>query len=134
LVEAASKRNIPVHAIPGASAVLSALVSSGLPAHQFFFLGFLPEKGGKRMELLREIKQTSVSTKTLNPTYILYASPYKLKGDLKTLLAVFGNIDIVVSRELTKLYEHVWHGSIESAQKEFADPKGEFVICFHLPH
>jgi 16S rRNA (cytidine1402-2'-O)-methyltransferase len=133
LVLEAKKKNIPVTAIPGASAALTALVSSGLPVNQFTFIGYLPEKQGKRNELLASIKTYHrTSSDNLNPTYILYSAPHKLQSAFESLFTVFGDIPIVVARELTKIHEETWTGSVQEAMVTFNVPKGEFVILFHL--
>jgi 16S rRNA (cytidine1402-2'-O)-methyltransferase len=132
LVASAKKRGIQVTAIPGASAALTALVSSGLPTNQFTFVGYLPEKQGKREELLTSIKAVQQKASgTLNPTYIIYSAPHKLQSAFDSLFAVFGDIQIVVARELTKIHEEVWTGSLNDAIKTYNDPKGEFVVLFH---
>jgi 16S rRNA (cytidine1402-2'-O)-methyltransferase len=133
IVTEARKRNIPVIAIPGASAVLTALVSSGLPANQFTFLGFVPEKSGKQMLLFSAIQSIhEMSDKNLSPTYIFYCAPHKLKTAFSSLLKIFGDIPIIVARELTKIHEEIWSGSVNDAIKYFETPKGEFVVLFHL--
>jgi 16S rRNA (cytidine1402-2'-O)-methyltransferase len=133
LVSAARKKNIQVIAVPGASAALTALISSGLSAHQFLFIGYLPEKQGKRNEILEAIQTSSMSTKSiLNPTYIIYSAPHKLHSAFQSMTAVFGNIDVVVARELTKIHEEVWTGVLSDAMEKFKEPKGEFVVLFTL--
>ncbi len=107
LVRACLEHGIKVEAIPGASAVLTALVSSGLPPDKFIYLGYLPERQGHRTELLNQLKLT---LETLPMTAIIFASPYKVKRDLTGIVEVFGDIEIVVARELTKIHEEVWRG------------------------
>jgi len=132
LVISAKKKNIQVIAVPGASAVLTALVSSGLPSNQFTFLGYLPEKKGKRVELLTSIKIMDEGLKArITPTYILYSAPHKLQSAFESIGMVFGDIEIVVSRELTKIYEDIWSGKIHDAIERYKEPKGEFVILFN---
>lgn len=129
LVVAAKKKNIQVSAIPGASAILTALVVSGLPSNQFSFIGYMPEKQGKRLELLTALKTDQT---VFAPTYILYSAPHKLQSAFESLFAVFGNIPIVIARELTKIHEDIWSGSIEEAVNKYSEPKGEFVLLFRL--
>lgn len=125
LVQAAQKRQIPVVAIPGASAVLSALVTSGMPVNTWAFLGFLPEKQSHRIAFLQKL-----STNT-PMTYICYSSPHKINRELDDMMAVFGKgKPVTIARELTKIHEQTWHGTLEEAQKEFSHPIGEFVILF----
>lgn len=129
LVSEARKRNIPVISVPGASALLTALASSGLPADKFMFLGYPPEKQGHRIKLFQSLININ---QHIGSTYILYCSPHKLFSTLTDMQDVFGNMDIVVSRELTKIHEEHWRGSISDALAHFADPKGELVVLFDL--
>ncbi len=119
LVRECIKRNIKVESIPGPSAVLAALTSSGLPPDKFIFLGFVHPKNLNYV-------QPGV-------TAIFYAAPHKLLGDLDALKEKFGDIEIVLARELTKIHEEIWHGTISEAQKYFGKPQGEFVVLFNIP-
>lgn len=125
LVSEARKRNIPVVSIPGASALLAALTSSGLPADKFTFLGYPPEKTSHRLKLFDTMKQHS-----FNQTFIFYCAPHKLVTMLSEMKETFGDIDITVCRELTKIHEEIWTGKINEALQYFAEPKGEFVVLF----
>ncbi len=133
LVSEARKRNITVVSIPGASAVLTALTSSGFPADTFTFLGYPPEKEGHRQALLRNIVSMN---QFVHSTYIMYSAPHKLDSLLKDMQEVMGNIDIVICRELTKVHEEHWRGPIADALAHFKDPKGEIVLVFGIqsPH
>lgn len=131
LIRACLEQGIQVVALPGASAVISALVTSGLPTDKFFFLGFLPKKPGNRKTLLEQVKHASTIIKT---TYIVFESPHRLSQTLESMKEVLGNIDIVVCRELTKVYEETIRASISEVLTIYSSkaPKGEFVILFHL--
>lgn len=122
LVRGCIKRNIQVISIPGASAILAALTSSGLPPTPFHFYGFLPEKQNARRKLLEQCKDTC----------IFFCAPHKLQTTLSDMRDVFGDIDIVIARELTKIHEELWHGNISGAQNYFQNPKGEFVLLFNI--
>lgn len=130
LIREVIKRHIPVIAVPGASAVLTALVASGLPSNQFTFLGFAPEKEAHRRKLFTHALEAS---KALETTYILYCAPHKLLQTLVNLKEILGDVSIVMARELTKVHEEFFHGTISEAESHFENPKGEFVIIFHLP-
>ncbi|MDI6766069.1 MAG: 16S rRNA (cytidine(1402)-2'-O)-methyltransferase [Bacteroidota bacterium] len=122
MINVAISENIPVVAIPGPVAFLPALIISGLPTERFLFVGFLPIKKGRKSYL----QQLSHETKTV----ILYESPHRL---LKTLLEVkqfFGNRNISVSRELTKMYEQTIRGKISVVINYFRQHpiRGEFVL------
>ena len=100
LVRAAVDAGIEVVAIPGASAAITALAVSGLPTDQFTFVGFLPDKEGKRRNRLTELKDIS-------NTLVFYVSKWKVEIVLKDMLEVFGDRRAVLCRELTKLHEEI---------------------------
>ena len=130
LVSEAMKRGIKVVSIPGPSAVLAALTSSGLPTDKFLFLGYPPEKQSHRIKLflnLLTMKQWS------NPTIVFYCAPHKLIQTLDDFKETFGDIEIVITRELTKIHEEVVKLKISEAIMKFSNPKGEFVILLNLP-
>jgi 16S rRNA (cytidine1402-2'-O)-methyltransferase len=121
------KNNILVSSIPGSCAAISALVTSGLATHQFQFLGYPPEKTGKRQQMLRDLWETR---KILHQTLIIYVAPHKLEHTLQDILNVFGDIDIVISREITKIYENTWSGKVSLALQNISVFKGELVLLF----
>ena len=131
LVRECLAQGIKVISIPGASSVLTALTSSGLPTDKFTFVGYPPHKSGHRITFFENIKKAQDS---LNTTVILFEAPHKLLTTLKELQSVFGDIEIVLCRELTKIYEEVRSEKISDALKHFkkSEPRGEFVILFHL--
>ena len=105
LVTAAIAEGIPVWPIPGPSAVLSALTVSGLPMDRFIFEGFLPRKK-RRQTRLGELAEQ-------NRTVVLYESPQRIQKTLTEILAVFGNRQIAIAREMTKIHEEVIRGNLE---------------------
>lgn len=124
LVEAAIKRNIIVTPIPGASAILPALQLSGFPVNHWTFVGYLPEKQGHRMTLLEELK-------TAGNTVVSYCAPHKLAQTLLDIESVFSpSKQIAVIRELTKVHEDAWRGTVADAKFALSDPKGEIVLVF----
>jgi len=130
LVREAVKNGIQITAIPGPTALIYALSVSGLPIDKFIFLGYLPKKEGKRINNLKNLKKTS---EYITATVIFYESPYRLLPTLKNIYEVFGNIDIVVCRELTKMHEEVLRESTSKLIEHFSTitPKGEFTLLFH---
>lgn len=122
LVRTVIDEDIRVVPVPGASAVLPALVVSGLPADRFIFEGFLPAKKGRRTALLR-LKQEQ-------RTMVLYESPHRIIRTVEEILEYCGERRIVVARELTKKFEEVVRGRtsdvLEMLRKK--SPKGEYVI------
>ena len=124
------KEGINVVSIPGASSILPALTSSGLPTDKFLFLGFLPQKPGHRIKFLENKKE---NLKTINSTVIIFESPYKIKRSLVDMQSVFGDIEIVIARELTKLHEEVIKDTISNVLDHYKKGiKGEIVILFNL--
>ncbi len=128
LVRECVKRDIKVESVPGPSAVLAALTSSGLPADKFFFLGYPPEKQSQRSKLFADVRALN----RFKCTYIFYCAPHKLIQTLEDLRESLGDIEVSVGRELTKMHEEIWKGTISSAIQHFTTPKGEFVLLFHL--
>lgn len=123
LIRLAQENDIPVTAIPGATAVITALTLSGLPSHSFIFEGFLPVKPMARRKKLEEFK-------TEKRTVIFYESPYRVVKTLKDIEDVLGNPQVVCARELTKKFEEVKKGTCRELLSHFAKvkPKGEFVL------
>lgn len=123
LVRACVQNDIEVECLPGATALIPALVNSGLPCDRFIFEGFLPPKKGRqtRLELLSQD----------NRTIVLYESPHKLVKTLTQICEYFGpSRSITVSRELSKLYEETKRGTVKSVLEYYQTkaPKGEIVI------
>ncbi len=123
LVRLCIQEGIPVEALPGPCAFATALVASGLPTGRFAFEGFLTVNKKNRIEHLESLKQ---DTRTL----IFYEAPHKLMTTLKDMLAVFGNRNLVLARELTKRFEEYRRTTLEDAliYYEETPPKGEFVL------
>ncbi len=130
LIRECLKQGIKVVSVPGASSVVSALVSSGLPTDKFLFLGFLPQKPGHRVKLLENLK---LSLEIINSTVIIFESPYKLQRSLSDIKEVFGDIEITIARELTKIHEEIKKDKISSILEYYKKGiKGEIVILFNL--
>lgn len=123
LVKAAIAAGIPVVSTPGASAGITALIASGLAAQPHVFYGFLPRKAGQQREFFE-------SKKSYPETQIFYESPYRVADTLKNMLPVYGDRQVVVVRELTKLYEEYQRGLISEILAYIADHplKGECLI------
>lgn len=119
LISEAINHKIKVLAIPGPSAIISALSVSGLNLHEFLYLGFLPKKKGRKT-LIEQLK-------TEKRTIVFYESPYRIIKTLKELQEKLGDREVVVVRELTKKFEKIYRGKVNKIVKEI-NPKGEFVI------
>lgn len=129
LVRKVIELGIKVETIPGSTAVIAALTLSGLPTNAFVFLGFLPKKETKSKKIFENLKKS-----TLDPikTVIFYESPYRLLNSLQAIKQVFGNIEVIVARELTKFYQEVRRETVVQSIKHFEEnkPRGEFVVLF----
>jgi 16S rRNA (cytidine1402-2'-O)-methyltransferase len=122
LVRQAIEEELSVVVIPGPTALITALVASGLPTHPFAFLGFPPAKGTGRRRFF-------ASYGLLPMTLILYESPQRLNKTLEDMLQHWGNRPIAVARELTKRYEEFFRGTVEEAKSYyFEGTKGELTL------
>ncbi|MBD2300170.1 16S rRNA (cytidine(1402)-2'-O)-methyltransferase [Nostoc sp. FACHB-87] len=124
LIKACIDAGIKVVPIPGASAAITALSAAGLPTDKFAFEGFLPPKAQQRREYLETLQ-------TESRTLIFYESPHRLTDTLQDLAAAFGDErQIVLARELTKLYEEFWRGTIADAIAHYQqrEPQGEYTL------
>jgi len=121
LVKAALKYNYNVVPLPGASAVVSALAVSGLPTDSFLFLGFLPPRSAARRRLLAK---NAENTSTL----VALEAPHRLRATLADMLEILGDRQIAVCRELTKIHEEIYRGSVAAALAYFQNPRGEFTL------
>ena len=129
LVREAIEKGIKVESIPGPSSPIAALTVSGLPPDKFTFVGYLPKKDAKRKKLLEDLKK---SRQIIKSTIIAFESPYRLLKTLEDIRAVFGDIEVVVCRELTKMHEEIFRGYISESEDHFskADPKGELTLLW----
>ena len=123
LVRRAIDLELPVTMVPGPSALVMALVLSGLPSHSFTFRGFPPRKSGKRRTFL-EVDRDSPHT------LVFYESPHRLSDFLTDALAVYGDRPAAVANELTKMFESVRRGALSEliAQLEGTEQRGEYVV------
>lgn len=124
LVKACVEHEIAVVPIPGVTAVTTALSASGLPTDRFTFEGFLPAKSQERRNYLEMIR---TETRTL----VFYEAPHRLRSLLKDMVEIVGDDrSIVLARELTKLHEQFWRGSLKAANEYYQthEPQGEFTV------
>jgi 16S rRNA (cytidine1402-2'-O)-methyltransferase len=124
LVRVALERGFEVISIPGPSALTAALPASGLPTDRFLFLGFLPRKAGDRRRVLQEVRIEPV-------TLVFFEAPHRLRAALDDMREIWGgDRPIAVCRELTKLHEEIWRGTLMGAQQEWEQrqPRGEFTL------
>lgn len=123
LVRLAIEHQVPVVPVPGPSALISALIVSGLPPDRFAFEGFLPAKSGRRRTRLKALAHEE-------RTILLFESPHRLRRTLEDILEVMGDRRAVVARELTKKFEEVTRGSVAQLLDHYREkkPRGEVVI------
>ena len=121
LVAAAVERGFNVVPIPGPSAIVAALAVSGLPTDRFCYLGFLPNRKTPRRKFLEQIV-------TEKSTLIFYEAPHRVIESLTDMREMFGDRRIAVCREMTKIHQEIFRGSISEALKHFTQPRGEFTI------
>jgi 16S rRNA (cytidine1402-2'-O)-methyltransferase len=123
IVRAAIENGITVVSVPGPSALITALVASGLPTDEFFFAGFLPARGVARQTRLRELTSIPV-------TLIFYEAPHRLAATLKDAYQILGEREAVVARELTKLHEEIRRGKLSVLAEHYSqsEVRGEIVL------
>ena len=123
LVSAAVAAGFPVVPIPGPSAVLAALVSSGLPTNQFTFLGFLPRKRGELERVVRDAGEAK-------RTFVFFESPHRVQKTLAIMASALGPRSLVVAREITKVHEEFLRGTPATLLEHFAKspPRGELTV------
>ena len=121
LIVAATQQGIRVIPIPGPSAVVTALAVSALPTNRFTYLGFLPKRKAERIRFLGSIAHEQ-------GTIVAFESPHRLLSSLSDMAQVLGNRRIAVARELTKIHEEVFRGTIQEAMEYFQQPRGEFTL------
>lgn len=130
LVRSASENNIKIESIPGVSSVINSLVLSSLPTDKFLFLGFLPKKPGHRKTLLIKLKK---SLTEIESTVIIFESPFRVSKTLIEIQDIFGDIEVAVVREMTKIYEEVKKGRVSEVLEYYKKGiKGEVIILFNL--
>lgn len=122
LIRKAIDNGIPVIPVPGPSALLAGLVASGLPMDRFIFEGFLPAKKGRRKRLEELAKELR--------TIVLFEGPHRILKTLREIKEVMGDRKVVIAREITKIYEEFFRGTISKAIEHFSinKPRGEFVL------
>lgn len=125
IVKEAIKNNIEIVPIPGACALINALIISGLNTKEFAFYGFLPLNKKNRRYVLEKIKKE-------DKTIILYEAPHKIIKTLQDLLENIGDVNCVIARELTKIHEEVLRDNISGILNRIKESKGEYIILLDL--
>lgn len=127
LIKTAIEENIQITCAPGASAVIAALSISGLPAHRFLYLGYLPLKKGRK-KLIESLKQTPY-------TIVFYEAPHRILRTLREIEDSLGSRRVAVCREMTKIFEEIFRGTVKDAVSHFEakKPRGEFTVAIGPP-
>lgn len=130
LIREAATHGVRIESIPGPTALIAALVVSGLPSDKFIFLGYPPRKTKHKKDLLEKIIAMHMA---IEATVIFYEAPHRLLATLSDMKTLLGNIPVVLCSELTKLFEETKRGTLEEVMDYYGKkkPKGEFVILFH---
>lgn len=132
LVRECINLGIPIDSLPGPSSVITALTLSGLPPDKFLFLGYLPEKPGHMMEILQNLSRHPWEGKLKSMTCIIFVAPHKLIKTLENMKEVFGDIDVSLAHELTKVHQKVESKKISQYIDDLRTPKGEYILLFKL--
>ena len=122
LVRAAAEAGHTVTPIPGPTAIAALLSVAGMPADKFTFLGFLPRKAGQRRKLIESIAEQPWTT-------VFYESPHRIIATLEALRETLGDRNLVIGREMTKLHEEIFRGTLSEAIEHFQKPRGEFTVA-----
>jgi len=121
IIQEVIRRDIPIVFVPGPTAIVAALVISGLPTDRFIYMGFLPRKRSDRVKLLRSLKDE-------RHTLVVFEAPHRLTESLTDISDVWGNRRLAVIREATKLHEEVFRGTVAEAMVHFQSTKGEHTL------
>ncbi|MGQ9584341.1 MAG: 16S rRNA (cytidine(1402)-2'-O)-methyltransferase [Anaerolineae bacterium] len=123
VVRAAVERGFPVVPVPGPSAITAAVAASGLPVERFLFLGFLPRSRKARQESLRQVRDVPAAL-------VCYEAPHRIVPCLEDMQEMLGDRQVAVTRELTKVHEEIWRGTLTQALERFRSekPRGEFTL------
>jgi 16S rRNA (cytidine1402-2'-O)-methyltransferase len=121
LVAAAWEAGIQVQALPGPSAVLAALVASGLPVDSFVFVGFPPSRSNARKNWLSELAPEP-------RTLVLFEAPHRIRQTLAEALSIWGDREVLLARELTKIHEELVKGPISAVLRKVVEPRGEMTL------
>lgn len=131
IVRAVIARGLEIDSLPGPSSVTTALTLSGLPPDKFTFLGYLPEKEGRRRTVLQNIKQMSG---LMPSTFIIFVAPHKLIKTVREISEELSDPEIVLAKELTKIHQEIIRKKCTGILEDFKKkpPKGEFILLLNL--
>lgn len=129
IVRSAIELGLEVDSLPGPSSVTTALTLSALPPDKFMFIGYLPEKEGKRKTQLQNLKEISG---LIPVTFIIFVAPHKLIKTLEEIVTVLDDPKISLAKELTKIHQEVKSGRVSEILENLKNPKGEYILLLNL--
>lgn len=129
IVRSAIEQGLEVDSLPGPSSVITALTLSGLPPDKFMFVGYLPEKEGKRKIQFQNLKKNS---ELIPATFIIFVAPHKLIRTLEEIKDVLNDPKISLAKELTKIHQAVVSGKVSEVLEKQKKPKGEYILMLNL--
>ena len=129
IIRSVINQGLEVDSLPGSSSVTTALTLSGFPPDKFMFIGYLPEKEGKRKAQLQNLKAIDGLIST---TFIIFVAPHKLIRTLQEIKTELDNPKISLAKELTKIHQEVKRGKVSEILEELKNPKGEYVLMINL--
>lgn len=135
LVRECIHQGIQVDSLPGPSSLITALTLSGLPPDKFMFLGYLPEKPGHRKQLLEGVKLFNLPGgihSHLSFAIAIFIAPHKLLRTLEDMKEIFGDIEVCLAHELTKVHQSVETAPVTKWLSNLKSPKGEYILLFRL--
>lgn len=129
IVRAAIEARLEVDSLPGPSSVTTALTLSSLPPDKFMFLGYLPEKEGRRKSQYQQILEIN---KLIQTTFVIFAAPHKLLKTLEEIKSELNNPTVALCKELTKMHQNVQRGKVSDILENLKTPKGEYILVLNL--
>lgn len=129
IVRRAIEQRLEVDSLPGPSSVITALTLSGLPPDKFMFIGYLPEKEGRRKSQLQNLRGIN---ELIPATFIIFAAPHKLLKTLQELKSELSDPGVVLVKELTKIHQEIKSGKVSEILNNLRNPKGEYILLLNL--
>lgn len=129
IVRAAIEAGLEIDSLPGASSVITALTLSSLPPDKFMFLGYLPEKEGRRKSQYQQILEIN---KLIQTTFVIFVAPHKLLKTLEEIKSELNNPTVALCKELTKMHQNIQRGKVSDILENLKTPKGEYILVLNL--
>lgn len=129
IVRAAIEQGLEVNSLPGPTSITTALTLSALPPDKFMFVGYLPEKEGRRKNQYQQISEIN---KLIPATFIIFVAPHKLEKTLSELKSELNDPNIALCRELTKIHQEIKRGKVSEIMENLRNPRGEYILLLNL--